>query len=107
MPRSTKSPSTPAERWVLGLAATASFMVALDALVVSSALDTIRRHLDASVSQLEWTLNAYNLSFAVLLMTASAVGDRLGRRRVFAAGLVAFSLASAACAVAPDVTTCT
>jgi EmrB/QacA subfamily drug resistance transporter len=87
---------------VLGLAATASFMVALDALVVSSALDTIRLHLHASVSQLEWTLNAYSLSFAVLLMTAAVVGDRLGRRRVFVAGLTLFAAASAACALAPD-----
>jgi EmrB/QacA subfamily drug resistance transporter len=87
---------------VLGLAATASFMVALDALVVSSALDTIREHLSASVSQLEWTLNAYSLSFAVLLMTASALGDRFGRRRLFVAGLALFSAASAACALSPD-----
>ncbi|HEY6760892.1 MAG TPA: MFS transporter [Baekduia sp.] len=92
-------------RWVLGLASVASFMVALDTLVVSTALTTIRRDLGASVADLEWTVNAYNLTFAVLLLPASAIGDRLGRRRVFAAGLVAFSLASAACAVAPDVTT--
>ena len=103
MSSTTRTPgSTAAERWVLGLAASASFMVALDALVVSSALDTIRLHLQASVSQLEWTLNAYSLSFAVLLMTAAAVGDRLGRRRVFVAGLTVFSAASAACALAPD-----
>jgi EmrB/QacA subfamily drug resistance transporter len=90
-------------RWVLGLAAVASFMVALDTLVVSTALTTIRLDLGASVEQLEWTVNAYNLSFAVLLMTASALGDRFGRRRGFAFGLVLFSLASAACALAPDV----
>jgi EmrB/QacA subfamily drug resistance transporter len=92
-------------RWVLGLAAVASFMVALDTLVVSTALTTIRQDLGASVEQLEWTVNAYNLTFAVLLLPAAAIGDRLGRRRVLAAGLAAFSLASAACAVAPDVTT--
>jgi EmrB/QacA subfamily drug resistance transporter len=90
-------------RWVLGLAAVASFMVALDTLVVSTALTTIRHDLGASVEQLEWTVNAYNLSFAVLLMTASALGDRFGRRRGFAFGLVLFSLASAACALAPSV----
>jgi EmrB/QacA subfamily drug resistance transporter len=91
------------QRWVLGLAAVASFIVALDTLVVSTALTTIRLDLGASIEQLEWTVNAYNLSFAVLLMTGSALGDRFGRRRLFAAGLVLFALASAACAVAPDV----
>jgi EmrB/QacA subfamily drug resistance transporter len=90
-------------RWVLALASVASFMVALDTLVVSTALTTIQRDLTASVAQLEWTVNAYNLTFAVLLLPASALGDRLGRRRVFAAGLLAFSLASAACALAPGV----
>jgi EmrB/QacA subfamily drug resistance transporter len=99
------SPDPRTLRWVLGLASVASFMVALDTLVVSTALTTIRNDLGASVEDLEWTVNAYNLTFAVLLLPASAIGDRLGRRRVFAAGLVAFSLASAACAVAPDVTT--
>ncbi len=89
-------------RWVLGLAAVASFMVALDTLVVSTALTTIRLDLGAGVEQLEWTVNAYNLSFAVLLMTASALGDRFGRRRGFAFGLALFSLASAACALAPN-----
>jgi EmrB/QacA subfamily drug resistance transporter len=91
--------------WVLALAAVASFMVALDTLVVSTALTTIRLDLHASVEQLEWTVNAYNLSFAVLLMPASALGDRFGRRRVFAAGIGLFSLASAACALAPDAPT--
>jgi EmrB/QacA subfamily drug resistance transporter len=91
--------------WVLALTSIASFMVALDTLVVSTALSTIRVHLHASVAQLEWTVNAYNLSFAVLLLTAAALGDRLGRRRVFAAGLGLFAVASAACALAPDVGT--
>jgi EmrB/QacA subfamily drug resistance transporter len=77
-------------------------MVALDTLVVSTALSTIRTDLNASVEELEWTVNAYNLSFAVLLMTASALGDRFGRRRLFAAGLVLFAVASAACALAPS-----
>lgn len=92
-------------RWVLGLAAVASFMVALDTLVVSTALSTIRLDLGASVEELEWTVNAYNLSFAVLLMTAAALGDRFGRRRGFVFGLTLFSLASAACALAPDIGT--
>ena len=62
-------------------------MVALDALIVATALADIGRQFDASIESLEWTVNAYTLSFAVLLMTAAAIGDRLGRREVFAAGL--------------------
>jgi EmrB/QacA subfamily drug resistance transporter len=94
--------STPEQRWVLGLSSLASFMVILDALVVATALTAIRRHLGASLGDLEWTVNAYTLSFAVLLMTAAAFGNRLGRRRVFAAGLGLFAVSSAACALAPD-----
>jgi EmrB/QacA subfamily drug resistance transporter len=89
--------------WVLVLTSVASLMVALDALVVTTALSTIRVDLGASIEQLEWTVNAYNLSFAVLLMTAAAVGDRIGRRRMFATGLGLFVAASAACALVPDV----
>lgn len=92
-----------AQRWVLALASVASFMVALDALVVSTALSTIRTDLNASISQLEWTVNAYILSFAVLIMPATALGDRLGRRRAFAAGVTSFAGASAICALAPGV----
>src|ERR1700712_146626 len=91
------------QRWTLILAALAAFMTALDTLVVTTALSTIRRDLDASVAQLEWTVNAYNVSFAVLLMTAAALGDRFGRRRLFATGIGVFALASAACALAPSV----
>ena len=90
-----------AQGWALALASAASFMVVLDLLVVATALSTIRRDLGASIGQLEWTVNAYTLAFAVLLMTAAAVGDRLGRRRVFAAGLGVFAAGSAACALAP------
>jgi len=89
-------------RWLLGLTGVASFMVALDTLVVATALSTIRLDLGASIAELEWTVNAYNLSFAVLLMSAAALGDRFGRRRLFAAGLGLFAAASAACALAPD-----
>ena len=71
--------------------------------MVSTALSTIRLDLHASVEQLEWTVNAYNLSFAVLLMTAAALGDRFGRRTLYAAGLALFTLASAACALSPSV----
>jgi EmrB/QacA subfamily drug resistance transporter len=88
---------------VLALASVASCMAALDTLVVTTALTTIRLDLGATIEQLEWTVNAYNLSFAVLLMPAAALGDRFGRRRMFAAGIALFSLASAACALAPTV----
>jgi EmrB/QacA subfamily drug resistance transporter len=89
--------------WVVGLTGLGSLMAALDTLVVTTALSTIRVDLGASIAQLEWTVNAYNLSFAVLLMTATALGDRYGRRNLYAAGLALFAAASAACAVAPDV----
>jgi EmrB/QacA subfamily drug resistance transporter len=78
-------------------------LVVLDALVVSTALTSIQADLGASIEQLEWTVNAYVLSFAVLLMTAAALGDRFGRRRVFVIGLGLFAGASVACALAPDV----
>ena len=90
-------------RWVVLLTAIGSFMAAVDTLVVSTALSRIRLDLDASVGQLEWTVNAYNLSFAVLLITAAALGDRYGRRRLYAAGLGLFTVASAAAALAPNV----
>ena len=92
-----------AKSWVLALTSVASFMVALDALVVTTALSTIRFDLGASIEALEWTVNAYNLSFAVLLLTGAALGDRFGRRRVFAAGLGLFVMASIACALAGSV----
>jgi len=90
-------------RWVLALASAASLMVALDTLVVSTALTTIRVELNASLAALEWTVNAYNLSFAVLLMTGAALGDRFGRKRGFTAGIALFVAGSAACALAPTV----
>src|SRR4051794_22712930 len=90
-------------RWVLALTGIGSMMAALDTLVVSTALSTIRLDLHATVEQLEWTVNAYNLSFAVLLITGAALGDRFGRRRLFAVGLGVFATASAASALAPDV----
>lgn len=89
-------------RWVLILSSVASLMVALDALVVSTALGVIRTSLHASIDELEWTVNAYGLSFAVLLVPAAALGDRLGRRRLFAAGLGLFVLGSIACALSPN-----
>ena len=100
------SPSTKTKnmtRWVVVLTAIGSLMAALDTLVVSTALSTIRLDLGASVEQLEWTVNAYNLSFAVLLMTGAALGDRYGRRNLYALGVALFTAASAACALAPNV----
>ena len=89
-------------RWVLVLSSVASLMVALDALVVSTALGVIRNSLHASIDELEWTVNAYGVSFAVLLVPAAALGDRLGRRRLFAVGLGLFVLGSIACALSPN-----
>jgi EmrB/QacA subfamily drug resistance transporter len=89
--------------WVVALTAIGSLMAALDTLVVSTSLTTIRLDLGASVEQLEWTVNAYNLSFAVLLIPAAALGDRYGRRKLYAGGLGLFAAASAACALAPEV----
>ncbi|MDQ1598721.1 MAG: hypothetical protein QOD68_195, partial [Actinomycetota bacterium] len=92
-------------RWVVALTGIGSLMAALDTLVVSTALTTLRADLGASVQQLEWVVNAYNLTFAVLLITAAALGDRFGRRRLFAGGLLLFAAASAGCALAPNVET--
>jgi EmrB/QacA subfamily drug resistance transporter len=92
----------PGQGWVLALTSVASFMVSLDTQVVSTALPVIRVHLHASLASLEWTVNAYTLSFAVLLLTGAALGERLGRRRMLAAGIGLFTAASAACALAPD-----
>ena len=89
--------------WVVVLTAIGSLMAALDTLVVASALSTIRVDLGASVEALEWTVNAYNLSFAVLLISAAALGDRYGRRAFYAIGLGLFAAASAAAALAPSV----
>ncbi len=87
------------KNWVLGVTALASFMMALDAQVITTAFVTIRSDLGASVETLQWTVNAYNLTFAVLLLTGAALGDRFGRRRMFATGIFLFTLASVACAL--------
>jgi EmrB/QacA subfamily drug resistance transporter len=101
MTHNTQAPAV--TKWVVVLTAIGSLMAALDTLVVSTALSTIRRDFGASVEQLEWTVNSYNLTFAVFLITAAALGDRFGRRRWYAAGLALFTVSSAACALAPDV----
>jgi EmrB/QacA subfamily drug resistance transporter len=85
--------------WTLGLTSVALFMVSLDNLVVTTALPVIRHNLHATISQLEWTVNAYTLTFAVLLLTGAALGDRFGRRRLFVLGLLLFTGASAAAAL--------
>jgi MFS family permease len=86
----------------VALTSVAFFMVALDLLVVITALPAMQRDLGASLSTLEWTINAYTLPYAAGIITAAALGDRLGRRRVFVAGLLLFTAASAACALAPS-----
>jgi EmrB/QacA subfamily drug resistance transporter len=93
---------SPGQGWVLALTSAASLMVSLDNQVVATALPVIRLRLHASLAALEWTVNAYTLSFAVLLLTGAALGERLGRARMLAAGLGVFTAASAACALAPD-----
>ena len=90
--------------WTLAITSVALFMVSLDNLVVTTALPVIRRNLHASISQLEWTVNAYTLTFAVLLMTGAALGDRFGRRRLFAGGLLLFTGASALAALSTSAT---
>jgi EmrB/QacA subfamily drug resistance transporter len=88
--------------WTLALTGIAFFMVALDSLVVVTALPAIQRELHASLSTLEWTVNAFTLAYAAGITTAAALGDRFGRRRLFLIGLVLFSVSSAACALAPS-----
>jgi EmrB/QacA subfamily drug resistance transporter len=88
--------------WTFAITSVALFMVTLDNLVVSTALPVIRRDLHATLSQLEWTVNAYTLTFAVLLLTGAALGDRFGRRRLFTLGLGVFTLGSVAAALAPS-----
>ena len=92
---------TPHKAWTLVLASLGLFMVALDTLVVTTALPVLRVDLGASLSDLEWTVNAYNLAFACFLLTGAALGDRFGRRRMFSIGLFVFTAASAAAAVSP------
>ncbi len=90
-----------ATAWTFAITAIALFMVSLDNLVVTTALPVIRRDLGASLQDLEWMVNAYTLTFAVLLLTGAALGDRFGRRRLFLIGLTIFTVGSAAAALAP------
>ncbi len=88
--------------WVVGLTSTAYFMVVLDALVVITALPRMQQDLHVGLSSLQWTVNAYGIAFAAGIVTAAALGDRFGRRRLFTCGLMLFAIASAACAFAPN-----
>ncbi len=89
--------------WTFAITSLALFMVTLDNLVVTTAIPVIRRDLHAGIGGLEWTVNAYTLTFAVLLLTGAALGDRFGRRRLFAIGVAIFTAASAAAALAPSI----
>ena len=89
--------------WTFVITSVALFMVTLDNLVVTTALPVIRTDLNASLESLEWTVNAYTLTFAVLLLTGAALGDRFGRRLVFSIGIGIFTVGSVAAALAPNV----
>ena len=89
--------------WTFAITSVALFMTTLDNLVVTTALPVIHRDLHASLSGLEWTVNAYTLTFAVFLITGAAIGDRFGRRRMFVIGLAIFTAGSAAAALAPSI----
>jgi EmrB/QacA subfamily drug resistance transporter len=91
--------------WTFVVTSIALLMVVLDNLVVTTALPVIQADLNASFEQLEWIVNAYTLTFAVLLLTGAALGDRFGRRRLFSIGLVIFTVASAAAAMSTDMET--
>ena len=90
--------------WTFAITSVALFMVTLDNLVVTSALPVIRRNLHASLTQLEWTVNAYTLTFAVLLLTGAALGDRYGRRLMFSIGIGVFTVGSAVAAMSTTAT---
>ncbi len=97
-------PTDPTARgWTLAIVSIGLFMVVLDNLVVNVALPSIHRDLGASIQALEWTVNAYVLAYAVLLLTGAALGDRFGRKRMFIAGIALFTASSAAAALAPTI----
>jgi EmrB/QacA subfamily drug resistance transporter len=98
-------PKTSGRALTVALTAVAYFMVALDGLVVVTALPSIRRDLGGSFATLQWTVNAYNTAFAATIITAAALGDRLGRRRMYVFGLALFTASSALCALAPNIGT--
>ncbi|WP_405523465.1 DHA2 family efflux MFS transporter permease subunit [Streptomyces canus] len=87
--------------WAVAITSMAGFITALDNLIVTTALPSIREDLGGGLEDLEWTVSAYTLTFAVLLMFGASLGDRFGRRRLFAIGLAIFTASSAAAALAP------
>src|SRR5918992_357297 len=87
--------------WSLIVVSVATFMLLLDITVVNTALPAIEEDLGASFTELQWVIDAYTLSLAALVLTAGVLADRLGRRRVFAAGLAIFTVASLLAGVAP------
>jgi EmrB/QacA subfamily drug resistance transporter len=99
----TDAVDTRRRRWTLAIVSIGLFMVVLDNLVVNVALPSIHRDLGASIQSLEWTVNAYVLTYAVFLLTGAALGDRLGRKRMFLTGIALFTASSAAAALAPTV----
>ncbi len=104
MPANAEHPTSTDPRnrtWTLLIVSLGLFMVVLDNLVVNVALPSIHRQLGASIQALEWTVNAYVLSYAVFLLTGAALGDRFGRKRMFIVGIALFTLSSAAAALAP------
>jgi EmrB/QacA subfamily drug resistance transporter len=98
----THKPANSHLGWVMALTSTAYFMVVLDSVVVITALPRMQRDLHVSLASLQWTLNAYGIAFAAGIITAAALGDRFGRRKVFTVGLALFTFASIACALAPN-----
>jgi EmrB/QacA subfamily drug resistance transporter len=100
--RSTAGGASPRLNWVLALCSAAFFMSCLDTLVVATALPRIQESLHVSFANLQWTVNAYNIAVAAGIICAAALGDRFGRRRLFCLGLILFTVASAACALAPS-----
>src|SRR5215211_16303 len=94
---------TPKARWALAITSIAVFMVTLDTLVVTTAIPVLREDLHASLGGLQWTVNAYTLTFAVLLLTGAALGERFGRRRLLVIGIAIFTVSSAAAALAPSI----
>lgn len=91
----------PSPAWTLVIASAGAFMTCVDTMVVTTALPVLRVSLHGTLADLEWTVNAYNLAFACLLLAGATLGDRFGRRRMFCIGLAAFTAASAAAALSP------